>query len=86
MCIIAVSFNPRPRVGGYCNRISSPRFGRLFQSTPPCRGLRKHASFSRHREVFQSTPPCRGLPEEGKYLSWLTGFNPRPRVGGYRYS
>ena len=57
-----MSFNPRPRVGGYQQGAGHEVGSAVFQSTPPCRGLLEYAGQKYYFHKFQSTPPCRGLP------------------------
>ena len=77
-------FNPRPRVGGDASHAGAelrPRCTRVSIRAPAwgatCALPRESPATS-----FQSAPPRGGDSEFNRGTSLVSGFNPRPRVGG----
>ena len=79
----AISFNPRPRVGGDITKVDSGLISFLFQSTPPRGGRRQQPDECPEQIVVSIHAPAWGATaRHDAERAMRTGFNPRPRVGG----
>ena len=62
--------------------VSEDPAGNMFQSTPPHGGRLRAMAKTAGTKMFQSTPPHGGRPIYAPGVLIVSGFNPRPRMGG----